>query len=103
MATKRLLESGYPVLLVGKSPGVVEEHFIQTKIPDKTEVDTITMYLNPMNQKSWYNDILKMKPRRIIFNPGTENPELEKLALDSGIEVQEACTLVLLSLKQYDK
>ncbi|MBL7891153.1 MAG: CoA-binding protein, partial [Bacteroidia bacterium] len=55
----------------------------------------------PQNQPSWYDYILSLKPKRIIFNPGTENPEFEKMAASKGIEVQEACTLVLLSIGQY--
>lgn len=67
-------------------------------IPD---VDTVTLYIGPQNQPEWYDYILSLKPKRIIFNPGTENPELEKLAKAEGIQVWPACTLVLLSTGQY--
>lgn len=66
-----------------------------------TDVDTITLYIGPQHQQEWYNYILSLKPRRIIFNPGTENPELEMIANESGIEVLEACTLVMLRTGQY--
>ena len=69
--------------------------------PALTDVDTVTLYLNPTNQKPYYDYILSLKPKRIIFNPGTENEELEKLAAAKGIETMEACTLVLLSTNQY--
>jgi predicted CoA-binding protein len=64
-------------------------------------VDTVTLYLNPTRQEPYYDYILGLKPRRIIFNPGTENPELEMLASEAGIECMEACTLVMLSTGQY--
>jgi predicted CoA-binding protein len=65
------------------------------------DVDTVTLYLNPDNQKPYYDYILSLKPRRIIFNPGTENEELEEMAASQGIKVQEACTLVMLGTGQY--
>lgn len=69
--------------------------------PHVTDVDTVTLYLNPGNQVEWYNYFLSLKPKRIIFNPGTENPELEKLAAKEGIESDYACTLVLLNTGLY--
>jgi hypothetical protein len=59
------------------------------------------LYLNPKNQEQYYNYILSLKPSRIIFNPGTENPVFEKMAEEKGIEALEACTLVMLSAGQY--
>jgi predicted CoA-binding protein len=64
-------------------------------------VDTVTLYINPKHQKEWYDYIFKLKPKRVIFNPGTENPELERLLEDQGIHALEACTLVLLRSNQY--
>jgi predicted CoA-binding protein len=65
------------------------------------DVDTVTMYLNPLHQKEYYNYILSLKPKRIIFNPGAENEELAQLAKDNHIVPVEACTLVLLSTGQF--
>ena len=65
------------------------------------EVDTITLYINPRNQKEWYNYFFKLKPKRVIFNPGTENQELETSLEEKGIKAVEACTLVLLKSGQY--
>jgi hypothetical protein len=65
------------------------------------DIDTVTLYLNPQNQKPYYDYILALKPKRIIFNPGTENDEFQSLAQQSGIKTMEACTLVLLSTSQY--
>jgi len=69
--------------------------------PAIDNVHTVTLYLNPVNQKEWYNYILSLHPKRLIFNPGTENPELGELAEKQGIEVEYACNLVLLSTGQF--
>lgn len=73
----------------------------QSELKDISDVHTVTLYVRADLQKSWYDDILKLKPKRIIFNPGTENPEFEQIAEDNEIETAEACTLVLLSTGQY--
>ena len=64
-------------------------------------IDTITMYINPQRQTAYYQTILDLNPKRVIFNPGTENPEFEAYLLNNKIEVEEACTLVLLNTNQY--
>jgi len=71
------------------------------KKPKIENVDTVTLYIGPQRQAEWYEYILSLKPKRIIFNPGTENEEFEKLAEDNGIEALEACTLVMLRTGQY--
>jgi predicted CoA-binding protein len=71
------------------------------KKPEITDVDTVTLYIGPRHQPEHYEYILKLKPRRVIFNPGTENPEFEKMVEESGAEALEACTLVLLRSGQY--
>ena len=101
MAMKKLNAYGHPVVAVGKRKGIVNEMEIETGTPSFEDVDTITLYLNPTNQKEYYDYILGLKPQRIIFNPGTENAELEKLANDAGIKTTEACTLVMLSVNNY--
>jgi uncharacterized protein len=73
---------------------------LRTK-PAIDNVDTITLYIGTRNQPEWYDYILSLKPKRIIFNPGTENDELEKLAEQNGIEAVEGCTLVMLRSRQY--
>ncbi|MBL0745474.1 CoA-binding protein [Chryseolinea lacunae] len=65
------------------------------------DVDTITLYIGPQNQPQWYDYLLSLKPKRIIFNPGTENPEFEQRAEAEGVEAMEACTLVLLRSRQF--
>ena len=69
--------------------------------PEIKDVDTITMYVGAPRQVGWYDYLLSLKPRRIIFNPGAENEEFEKLAESKGVEVIEACTLVMLRTNQY--
>jgi hypothetical protein len=74
---------------------------IITDHPSQKEVDTITLYLNPSLQKEYYDYILSLHPKRIIFNPGTENDELVEMATEKGIQAIEACTLVMLNTGQY--
>jgi predicted CoA-binding protein len=101
LAINRLREEGHPVLAIGSHKATVGDVEIDTSMQNYNQVDTVTMYLNPNNQKGYYQYLLSLKPRRIIFNPGAENPELEELARKNGIKVQEACTLVLLSTGQF--
>lgn len=100
MAINRLSSHKHPVVAVGRREGRVGNVDIVTSQP-KEDIDTVTLYLNPMNQKPYYDYILSLRPKRIIFNPGTENHELEELARKNGIEPVEACTLVMLSTGQY--
>jgi predicted CoA-binding protein len=92
---------GHEIAQLGLKTGNVAGNEIMVGKPDFKNIDTVTLYLNAQNQKEWYDYILKLKPKRIIFNPGTENMELEELAKKNGIEPMEACTLVLLSTAQY--
>jgi len=100
-AIKLLRAHNHEVVAVGMDEGNVAGVDIIHEIPANEKVDTLTLYLNPKRQVAYYDRIMKLKPRRIIFNPGTENSELEKLAADNGIETEEACTLVLLNTGQY--
>lgn len=101
LAMHRLNAHGHPVLAIGKREGRVSNIEINTGTPLFKNVDTITLYMNPTNQKPYYDYILSLAPRRIIFNPGTENDELADLAKAKGIKVMEACTLVMLSTNRY--
>jgi uncharacterized protein len=101
LAIHKLRAYGHEVAAVGKREGQVEDvkiHKGEIPVPD---LDTVTLYLNPANQKPYYDYIIGLKPRRIIFNPGTENSELKLLAKHQGIDTLEACTLVMLSTGQY--
>lgn len=100
-AVLRLKEAGYGVIAIGVQEDLIGDVLVQTDHPDIENLHTISLYLNPTRQEAYYEYILKLKPKRIIFNPGTENIELEKMAHLHQIETERACTLVLLSLNAY--
>ncbi|QKG56372.1 CoA-binding protein [Hymenobacter sp. BRD128] len=102
-AVHSLQRHGHEVVPVGIRKGQVAGLAIHTDRPAETGIDTVTLYVGPQNQPAWYDYILSLKPRRIIFNPGTENPELEQKAQAAGIRTEEACTLVMLSVGQYEQ
>jgi predicted CoA-binding protein len=96
-----LTEHGHETVALGKEKGNVSGVTIETeKLPLK-DIDTVTLYVNPSIQKEYYDYVVALQPKRIIFNPGAENSEFEKLAQANGIETMHACTLVLLSTNQY--
>jgi predicted CoA-binding protein len=101
LALNKLSAYQHPVVAIGLKEGKVGDVNIVTGQPAVEEVDTITLYLNPRNQRPYYDYILSLKPKRIIFNPGTENDELEEMARRNGIKPMEACTLVMLGTGQY--
>ena len=101
MAMNRLKAHQHPVVAVGRKNASVNGMAITKEHVKEEDVDTVTLYLNPHNQVEYYDYILSLKPRRIIFNPGTENEELEELARKNGIATMEACTLVMLGTGQY--
>lgn len=101
MAINRLSAHKHPVIAVGLRAGKVGDVNIVTGTPAAENIDTVTLYLNSSNQKPYYDYILSLHPKRIIFNPGAENDELEELANKNGIQTMEACTLVMLSTGQY--
>ena len=97
-----LINHGQEVVLFGIKEGEVLGHKFITTFPASIEnLDTITLYINPIIQKEYYAKILALNPKRIIFNPGTENTEFENMCKASKIEVLEACSLVMLSTGQY--
>lgn len=101
LAVHRLRSNGNPVKAIGKHKGTVADVPIETEKQPYKDIDTVTLYINPTHQKEYYDYILSLQPKRIIFNPGTENPALEELARNHNIATMEACTLVLLSTGQY--
>ncbi len=101
LAINKLVAHNHPVVAVGLKEGVVNNVQIVKDKPQEKDVDTVTLYLNPKNQIPYYDYIISLNPKRIIFNPGTENDELVSLAEKNGIEAVEACTLVLLGTGQY--
>lgn len=101
IAIKRLVSNQQPTVAVGLKKGVVQGISITNEEEDFEDVDTVTLYLNPQRQKQYYDYILSLQPKRVIFNPGTENPELFSLLRKNNIEIEIACTLVMLATNQY--
>ncbi|HMH22626.1 MAG TPA: CoA-binding protein [Puia sp.] len=101
LAVNRLRGKGHQVIAIGKRKATVADVEIDTLKKAVSGVDTVTLYLSPRLQKEYYDYILSLHPRRIIFNPGAENEELSDLARANGIEPLEACTLVMLGTGQY--
>lgn len=100
-AAQRLSHQGHPIVPVGIKRGEVCGQVIQNDRTLHSEVDTLTLYIGSRHQPEWYDFILQTAPKRIIFNPGTENPELVAKAKAAGIETENACTLVLLATGSY--
>ncbi|MES3019343.1 MAG: CoA-binding protein [Bacteroidota bacterium] len=101
LAANRLVAHGHPIVNVGIKTGKAAGVEIERAGDVYEDIDTVTLYVGPQNQPEYYDYIIDSKPKRIIFNPGTENQELEELAEENGIEVLHACTLVMLSTGQY--
>ncbi|HEV2479773.1 MAG TPA: CoA-binding protein [Puia sp.] len=101
LAINRLRGKGHPVVAIGLRRVMAGDVAIETEKKPFEEVDTVTLYLNSTRQKEYYDYILSLHPKRIIFNPGAENEELFALAQANGIQAIEACTLVLLSTGSY--
>ncbi|PCJ66333.1 MAG: CoA-binding protein [Bacteroidetes bacterium] len=101
MATEMLHDFGHEVIPYGIKKGAIGEFTILNEWPTDDNFDTITLYINPNIQENFYDRILALKPNRIIFNPGTENLVLTKMAQSQNIVTLEACTLVLLRTNQY--
>ncbi len=101
LAVNSLLNHDHEVVAVGKVEGKIKNVNIHKGATPAENVDTVTLYLNPAHQKQYYDYIFSLNPKRLIFNPGTENPELASLARNQGIKPVNACTLVMLSTGQY--
>ena len=103
MAAESLTSHGHEIVPVGIKKGELEGRPILNirEHPPISDVDTVTMYIGPKHQSEWYDYILSLKPKRIIFNPGTENYEFEEKAKGEGIEIVEGCTLVMLGTSHY--
>ena len=100
-AIRMLRSHGHSVVGVGRDLGTVVDVVIKAETPADLHPDTVTLYINPRIQKNYYDKVVALKPKRVIFNPGTENEEFEELLRKNDIEPVEACTLVLLSTHQY--
>ena len=101
LAMQRLRAHDHSVVAIGRRVGRVADVDITKEHLPENDVDTVTLYLNPKNQVEYYDYILNLHPKRIIFNPGTENEELIQKAKENNIDPVIACTLVMLSTGQY--
>lgn len=101
MAIKLLLEHEVPVVAIARRHGYIDDTELLVGRPLINDIHTLSLYLNPTNQRDFYDYILALAPKRVIFNPGTENKELQKMLDLNKIQWEEACTLVLLSTGQY--
>jgi predicted CoA-binding protein len=100
-AIHKLSQYGHPVVAIGKNSGIVGEITIHTGFPSLENIHTVTLYINPTIQPSYYDYILSLHPKRVIFNPGTENADFYDLLAQNNIEAIEACTLVMLQTRQF--
>lgn len=100
-AAERLLHHKHDIELLGLRPDVIFDREIDTEKKNYESIDTVTLYIGPQRQPEYYDYILSLKPRRVIFNPGTENEEFYKILKENNIESEVACTLVLLGTGQY--
>ncbi|MDD4528013.1 MAG: CoA-binding protein [Candidatus Margulisbacteria bacterium] len=101
MAVTKLTELGHEAIPVGIRNGLIAGIEIITGMPKIDDVHTVTLYVGPQNQPPYYNYVLSLKPKRVIFNPGTENDEFHEILKENNVEVLVACTLVLLTTGQY--
>ena len=100
-AINNLIAKSHQVVAIGVKKGMVMDIPIETEKIDFHAVDTVTLYLNPKSQQEYYDYILSLNPRRVIFNPGTENQEFYEILRKNDIAYEESCTLVLLATNQY--
>ena len=101
MAVKLLAENEVPVVAIARRHGYIDDIELLVGRPQINDIHTLSLYLNPTNQRDFYDYILALAPKRVIFNPGTENEELQKMLNQKKIHWEEACTLVLLRTRQY--
>jgi len=101
IAIKRLKSIGVEVKAIGRRRGIVEDILIETNLIKFEDIHTVTLYLSAKNQPEFYNYIIGLQPKRVLFNPGTENPYFEQLLTKNNINFERACTLVLISLDAY--
>lgn len=100
-AIRMLQDHKVPVVAFGNKEGEINGTPISKEFPTDKDIHTVTLYLSARNQPNFIDKIIDLKPKRVIFNPGTENPSFEKQLKENGIEPEVACTLVLLSTYTY--
>jgi predicted CoA-binding protein len=101
LAIRKLIGFGYDAVAYGLKSGEISGINIDTKLMTYNDIDTVTLYMNPKRQKEFYDYVISLKPKRVIFNPGTENPEFYSILRNNDINFEVACTLTLLATNQY--
>ena len=101
IAANRLVEHGHEIVPIGIKKGELAGKKIINEKPVVDAVDTVTLYVGPANQDEYYDYVISLNPKRVVFNPGTENQEFEKLLEKNNIQSIEACTLVMLAAGTY--
>ena len=96
-----LQQQGFYVIPIGLRKGIIDSLDILTGTPEIDEIDSLLLYINPDIQKKYYEYILKINPGTIIFNPGTENPELASVARENGIQVKFDCAINMLQAREF--
>ena len=100
-AAEKLIAHQHEIYMIGNKPGELFDRKIVTEQTAYTDVDTVTLYVSAKNQTGYYDYIIGLHPRRVLFNPGTENPAFAQRLEQAGIATEEACTLVLLATNAY--
>lgn len=96
ICVKTLVAGGVPVTAIGLREGFIDQVPVHSGFAELTDIHTVTLYLGSQNQLPWYNYVLKLRPERVVFNPGSENQEFEDLLTNAGIEVTEDCTIMMI-------
>ena len=100
-AIERLKAKHHPVVALGLKAGEIHGEIIHTTKENWPDIDTVSLYVGPAHHDNYIDYVLGLNPRRVLFNPGTENPDFENRLKAEGILAERACTLVLLSTNQY--
>ena len=100
-AVKSLYRNGFEVVAVGFKPGFIKETEILTGMPEIEDIDTILLYIGKSKQNEFYDYVAGLNPRRVIFNPGTENPEFQDMLKEKGIEVVKDCALIMINTDSF--
>ena len=101
ICVKTLISGHFQVSAIGLREGFIDETEVHTGFPEFRDIHTVTLYLGPQNQPPWYEYILKLNPKRVIFNPETENEEFQIMLANAGIDVIEDCTIVMVQSGRY--
>jgi hypothetical protein len=101
ICVKTLVAGHFPVTAIGLREGSIDGTQVTTGYPKLINIHTVTLYLSPENQRPWYEYILSLHPERVVFNPGTENEEFERMLTTAGIEVTQDCTIMMVQGERY--